>query len=236
MNNSKFIFLLLILLVGSISLSAQITQEEADDIVWERLSRVSVLYYSLFAKEDVQENMIIETATGEILELDYPCWVYYINTMDFYLIVNKNNGNVLEIKPTSESIPNDLEEWREVGVKNTRWRLLGIVDTETGDMKEREYDGYTIIFETDSTFGGISEVNIMDGKYKIDYKTGNFYISELIATERGGDWWKYTRLYFQVLYKIQSFVIKDTHPRTLYLYDKNGEYHLKYEEIGGRNE
>ena len=101
------------------ALSAQITQEQADEIVLEHLSQVSVPY-SLFAKEDVQKNMIITTSAGEILELDYSCWVYNVRSgytaFGNYLIVNESNGNLLEIKPKSESVPDDLEKWRIVDI------------------------------------------------------------------------------------------------------------------------
>ena len=96
--------------------SAQITQEQADEIVLEHLSQESASY-SLFAKEDMQENMIITTSAGEAIELDYACWVYYISYGDNtggYLIVNENNGNLLEINPKSNAVPNDLAEWRVV--------------------------------------------------------------------------------------------------------------------------
>jgi len=98
------------------TLSAQITQEQADSIVLERLNK-EIQSYTLHAKEDVQKEMIITSAAGEMLELDYPCWVYYIrndNNTGCYLIVNENNGNLLEIKVTSYAEPNDLAEWRKI--------------------------------------------------------------------------------------------------------------------------
>ena len=220
------------------ALSAQITQEQADDIVWERLNRVSVLYYSLFAKEDVQENMIIETAVGEILELDYPCWVYYINNIDFYLIVNENNGNVLEIKPTSDAVPNDLEEWRRIGIGKIQWQLLGIVDVETGNLTEFECKRcFTITFDTDSTFSARFSINNGFGFYNIDYKTGVLNLFRIASTELPSKWEEYEILYYRTLIKVQSFImVNNTYPRTLHLYYNDGENYLKYEEIGGRNE
>ena len=114
MKKVNIIFLVLFVCCA-LAPSAQITKKQADEMVLEHLSQES-LPYSLFAKEDVQNNMIIETAVGEILELDYACWVYYINYADtdssYYLVVKETNGNLLAVNPKSKSIPEDLVEWR----------------------------------------------------------------------------------------------------------------------------
>ena len=139
-----------------IALSAQITQEQADKIVLEHLSQESVPY-ALFAKEDVQENMIITTITGEILELDYPCWVYYImlylsdshRYSGYYLIVKEANGNVLEIKPTRHVVPR-LAEWRNVmsGYKQITGYLVGYETCGlTIENGEGQAKGYIFISE-----------------------------------------------------------------------------------------
>ena len=101
------------------ALSAQVTQEEADGIVLERLSQRLSDYYTLYAKENVQTEMTVITATREELELDYPCWVYYAShfyrtNLNCYLIVNESNGNLLEVKAQQDTGPNDLTAWREV--------------------------------------------------------------------------------------------------------------------------
>jgi hypothetical protein len=60
----------------------------------------------------------ITTSTGEVLELDYPAWVYYISyageTVGKYLIVKESNGNLLEINTKKDEGPSDLEIWRFV--------------------------------------------------------------------------------------------------------------------------
>ena len=99
-------------------LSAEtISQEEADGIVWERLSQ-ETQSYTVYAKEDVQKEMTITTSTGEVLEINYFCWVYYIRCANAnqgrYLIIKENNGNLLEVKAKGDIKPNDLTEWREV--------------------------------------------------------------------------------------------------------------------------
>ena len=99
---------------------APITQEEADEIVMEYISR-EVQLYSVFSKEDIQVGATITTFTGEALELDYPCRVYYVsytgetdNNVGYYLVVNESNGNVLEINAKNDAGPEDLAEWRMV--------------------------------------------------------------------------------------------------------------------------
>jgi hypothetical protein len=100
------------------ALSAQITQQEADEIVKERLdSEINI--YAVYAKEDLHtERTTIATATGETLELDYSCWVYYVsygeNAPGKYLIVKESSGNLLEINAKNDTGPNDLAEWRAV--------------------------------------------------------------------------------------------------------------------------
>ena len=113
-------------LISLFSLSAQITQTDADSIVKKRMSN-ETLDFTIFAKEDVQTGFEIATSTGEILELDYPCWVYYVNFIDVtngkYLIVKESNGNLLEINTKNDTIPNGLEEWKLVSpaLQDTTW-------------------------------------------------------------------------------------------------------------------
>ena len=102
-------------------LSAQITQEKADEIVSEYLQQ-EALQYVVYAKEGVQTNMTISGVADEMLELDYACRVYYVNFADntgCYLIVKESNGNVLKINDKGRAKPNDLAEWRELTDENS---------------------------------------------------------------------------------------------------------------------
>jgi len=115
----KALLLLSLPLVFFFTLSAQITQNEADSIVIERINGIAQHCDILYAKEELQtEGVTITTATGEELELDYSCWVYYMNyageTNNKYLIVKESNGNLLEINTTNDERPNDLEVWRVI--------------------------------------------------------------------------------------------------------------------------
>ena len=96
--------------------SETITQGEADNIVLECMNR-EIRQYTLYAKEDVQQKMTITSIAGEVLEVNYRFWVYYVNYIDNvgqYIIVKESNGNLLEINVKSDAKPDDLVEWRIV--------------------------------------------------------------------------------------------------------------------------
>jgi len=112
----KTILLIIVQTFFFTALSAQTTQEQADKIVLERMSS-ETQSYTVYAKEDVQKEMIITTATEEMLELDYSSWIYYIRygaNQGRYLIVNESNGNLLEVDAKSGAEPENLAEWREI--------------------------------------------------------------------------------------------------------------------------
>jgi len=111
----KILIFLVFLLASLFSLSAQVTQEQADEIVIERM-KGEASEFTIYAKDDVQTGFEIVTTKGEILELDYPCWVYFVNftepTNNKYLFVKENSGNILEMKTKHNSVPEDFEMWR----------------------------------------------------------------------------------------------------------------------------
>ena len=88
-----------IILASFSNVSAQITQEKADEIVLKRMSQEKRSHI-VYAKETVQKDRSITTVTGEKLELNYAGWVYCIHYADAacYLIVNENNGNLRTVK------------------------------------------------------------------------------------------------------------------------------------------
>ena len=113
----KALLLFPLLLVLFFTLPAQITQNEADFIVIERINSIAPHCDILYAKEELQtEGVILTTATGEEFELDYSCWVYYMSYAgnNKYLIVKESNGNLLEINTTNDGGPEDLAAWRVV--------------------------------------------------------------------------------------------------------------------------
>ena len=109
----KSILLMSILFFLATYLSAQVAKEKADEIVLEYLCRPP---YTVYANKGLQTSHPITTISGEVIELDYSCWVYYISNTDEsrYLIVNESNGNLLEVNPKNNGEPENLAEWRRI--------------------------------------------------------------------------------------------------------------------------
>jgi hypothetical protein len=93
------------------------TQQEAQEIVLERLSQETRLY-NLHVTKELQKEMRITSSAGELLELNYWCWVFYIHYTDTdrgrYLIVKEANGRILEVDAQSDLTPGNLAEWKQV--------------------------------------------------------------------------------------------------------------------------
>jgi len=107
-----------------------ITQAEADGIVLELMSR-GTQQHAIYAKDGVQQKMTITSIDGEVLEVNYKFWVYYVNYIDNagkYIMVKESNGNLLEINVESDAKPDDLEEWRILKAIE----ISGIIYPETG--------------------------------------------------------------------------------------------------------
>jgi len=134
----KILLLIAVPFVFLLALSAQITQEQADAIVLERLNQ-ETLPYIIHAKEGIQSEMTITTMNGETLELDYSCWVYYVSypsvncCLGRYLIVNESNGNLLELKATNDATPEDLNMWRIV-------KTISCKELKLGEITEFKWD------------------------------------------------------------------------------------------------
>jgi len=111
----KITILILLFAACALSLSAQVTQLQADSIALDRMSS-DQRAYTLYAKQDLQdEGYTITTSQGEVFELDYPCWVYYVTYTNEiatkYLVVKESNGSLLEINVRNDEGPDDLSEW-----------------------------------------------------------------------------------------------------------------------------
>jgi len=176
----KILLLLVAPIVFMTTLSAQISQKEADEIVIERLSD-ETKPYCLYAQKEVQTEFEITTATGEVLELGYSAWVYYVSyigeTNGKYLIVKESNGNVLEVNSKNDVGPDDLGEWRVVIYDhsptispNKTWNIevgmpclegfcyLGITTIKTGDTKTFNGTAYYELLRTDDPFQQEEEI------------------------------------------------------------------------------
>ena len=122
-------------------------------------------------------------------------------------------------------------KWKENTLQGTKWKLIGIVDVQTGNLTELEpkdcAECYTLTFDTDNTFNGQIVCNIMFGNYEIDYNTGIFRIINIAFSEVGCIYMMEENSYSQILWEIQSFILKDAHTRILHLYyNENRNYLL----------
>ena len=131
-------------------------------------------------------------------------------------------------------------QWKELIVPEsnllgTQWKLVGIGSLGEVDLQELEpkYCGncYTLFFDTHWFLRGQTGNNSFFSEYENDYSTGSFRLTHIQTTEVGdiGDGYLYSKILF---FKVQSFIYKDTYPRTLHLYYNDGENYLKYKEIG----
>ena len=97
---------------------AQITRTASDAIVLERLQS-ETRKHIVYAEKEVQtEEFTITTSMNEVLQLDYPCWVYYVNYIEetnnnHYLVVKESSGSLLEVRTKNSTEP-DLATWRTV--------------------------------------------------------------------------------------------------------------------------
>ena len=117
-------FLAALAFVGlSGSANAQITREQADTLILQRTS-TDPRPHTVYAKDNLQADTAnISTFMGELLELDYPCWIYYIRYSDQadevpakrrYFVVKESSGSVLIVNTHNNVSPPDLETWRIV--------------------------------------------------------------------------------------------------------------------------
>ena len=120
-----YLFLISILFL-SISF-AQVTKEQADEIIYKYLidEELRIDYLLLYTTNNLPNAEGISTITNsnnETFSVEYPCWVYYINEwMDVngpyfrrYLFVNKSSGDILEVKTRKDFGPSEpsLENWQ----------------------------------------------------------------------------------------------------------------------------
>ena len=160
----KILLLLIALFIFGNIAKAQITQAASDKIVLDRMS-TETRVHTIYAKENLQEGMTIATTAGEILELDYSCWVYFILYDDnaykttetaisgLFLIVKENNGSLLQINPTGDAIPDNLTEWKIVyqcefdnPLTDLPW-LKEIIDEFENEAKTLGYNSYARIYQ-----------------------------------------------------------------------------------------
>jgi hypothetical protein len=122
-NMKKFTISMLILLAWTTSLPAQITREQADEIVSQYIKNEVTPPYLLYVnvKTPSEESIAVTTFQEEIFRTKYACWAYYLNenpelaepARHRYLFVKENDGNLLEVITNNDMVP-DLTQWTEV--------------------------------------------------------------------------------------------------------------------------
>jgi uncharacterized repeat protein (TIGR02543 family) len=124
---------------------------------------------------------------------------------------------------------NTLEE---IILQGTKWKLIGIVDVQTGSLTELEpidcEQCYTLTFDANDTFSGQMVCNIMFGNYEIDYNAGIFRFIDIAFSEVGCIYMMEENSYAQILRNTQSFIFKDVHPRVLHLYYNENKNYLLF--------
>jgi hypothetical protein len=134
---TKIIFSLLLLLAGAITVSAQITREQADEIAINYAKSNLALPFELFVNPNAptEEGFSMTTTKGESIRAKYACWVYFINYAinctdclgcrcpQYFLLVKEDNGSTLEII-VSHSMDN-LRPWLWEQVQ-----LTGLIEPE----------------------------------------------------------------------------------------------------------
>ena len=119
----KTIILTSVLFAWAMSLSAQITREQATAIVLDYLHDKEIQPYSLCVSVDApnEEGIVLTTYGGETIKAKYACWVYYTEKLYMsgpyprrYLFVKEDNGNLLEVIVNDLSRPGDPAAWEEL--------------------------------------------------------------------------------------------------------------------------
>jgi len=111
-----------------------------------------------------------------------------------------------------------------VGLTGVSWKLAGTVDAETGSLREFEpenCDGcYRLTFDTDTGVHGHSSVNSISGTYNADYATKSIRFSDLFTTRVGAPW-SDESLFYDLLWKIETFSLQGNELKLYYNGNKN---------------
>jgi len=124
------------LIAWATSLSAQITREQADEIVFQHIKKEVTPPYLLYVNVNTpsETGIAITTYNEEAMQAKYACWAYYLNespglsepSQHRYLFVKENDGNLLEVITSNDIGPDDLSQWEKVTV--------GIAETALSDQ------------------------------------------------------------------------------------------------------
>ena len=123
-----FLFTVLVFIACTSSLSAQITREQADDIVKDFFQKEAVHLVTLYIhlESPNEEGVSITTSNEEAFKVKYAFWVYcakvianpirYRYSTNVYLFVKADSGSLLKISTDSDSNPVNFDAWEVVDV------------------------------------------------------------------------------------------------------------------------
>jgi hypothetical protein len=146
----KITISMLVFLAWIISLTAQITREQADAIVLQYIQNEVAPPYLLYAYNQMPSanEIVITTHSEEKIKIKYACWVYYLNEnpentepcQHRYLFVKGDDGNLLELITSNDLGLEDLSEWTivlPIGVaeRGDKHSVLIYPNPTTGKLK-----------------------------------------------------------------------------------------------------
>ena len=148
----------------------------------------------------------------------------------FFAISGCENPKSISEEPTSIEELTSIEEPTSIeeltSLTGTIWKLVGIVDIETGALEELEpkdwKKAYTLSFVTDSTFIGITSTNECLGKYQFTECSIKFGAFTKINEFYDGVYYMYT------IRSAHSFSLKKNE---LCIYTYNENIYLLYKQI-----
>ena len=187
---------MLVLIAWITLLPAQITRERADEIVYKYITdeKLRTDYLLLYTTDKLPNTEGISTITNynnETFSIEYPCWVYYVNEwydvngpyFRRYLFVNKNTGNILEVKTRDDFGPEDpkFENWQLI---YSAFSGLSNLDNELGvfHFSNTVSDFLEITYEKDFEHIEIFDLQgkqVFQGTFKQNESIQRFDVSSL---------------------------------------------------------
>jgi hypothetical protein len=150
----KTIVLMSVLFVWGTSIFAQITREQADNIVKEYLQNELIEYDILYVHTDEpsQEGITITTSNEEIFTAKYACWTYFVDETEFskrrYLFIKGDDGNILEVIANNDT---DFDE--------TYW-----IPVETSSIVDQKENTISLIYPNPTT----GQLTIENGELRME--------------------------------------------------------------------
>ena len=142
-TSMKYIKVLVIFVAFSITLSAQITKPEADEIVKTHLDAILEQPYTLFynTNSPTSDDIVITTTLNETVKIKYASYAYFVRQPATeesetprcrYLFVKTDVGNLLELITANDLGPSDMGPWQSLGIVEGRQSAIELYRSETG--------------------------------------------------------------------------------------------------------